>query len=337
MDRLDSRPVYQPPKGQGRQETSLHSDVNLRSEGLGSNQPISSATYRAAGDSGYASQSSSGSPGASVNTVAESLGAASISPQRFIDPIFCYKMDHARRGKCIIFNNTVFDPVTKMAPRTGSDIDAKNMYEIFQSVLQFDVDLHMNETALGMLQTVAEVENQNFADTDCFALVILSHGDDGVVYGRDGFIKLDVLIEPLKGCPSLNGKPKLIFIQACRGKLLDEGVIVSDAKPDEENKKQKEENAYKIPTEADFLYAFSSAQGYYSFRNSTKGSWFIQAITDVFRKEGTRLEIMQLMTRVNRMVAYDFESRSKDKNYSGMKQVPSVISLLTRELYFWGK
>lgn len=43
---------------------------------------------------------------------------------------------------------------------------------------------------------------------------------------------------------------------------------------------------------------------------------------------------MQLLTRVNRKVAYDFESKSDNREHSGKKQVPSIVSLLTKELYF---
>ena len=32
-------------------------------------------------------------------------------------------------------------------------------------------------------------------------------------------------------------------------------------------------NKLSLPTEADFLYAYSTVPGYYSWRNSAKGSW----------------------------------------------------------------
>ena len=52
-------------------------------------------------------------------------------------------------------------------------------------------------------------------DADCFVLIILSHGAEDGVYGIDGVINPDELIEPIKGdnCPGLIGKPKLIFIE----------------------------------------------------------------------------------------------------------------------------
>ena len=52
-------------------------------------------------------------------------------------------------------------------------------------------------------------------NSDCFACAILSHGEEGMVYGTDGIIQIDTLVAPLKGdrCSSLAGKPKLFFIQ----------------------------------------------------------------------------------------------------------------------------
>ena len=56
---------------------------------------------------------------------------------------------------------------------------------------------------------------QNHSDADCFALAILSHGNEDGVYGTDGVIPLHMLTDLLKEekCPSLAGKPKLFFIQ----------------------------------------------------------------------------------------------------------------------------
>jgi hypothetical protein len=56
---------------------------------------------------------------------------------------------------------------------------------------------------------------QDHSNADCFGLAILSHGDEGIVYGIDCIIKLDTLLAPFKGekCPTLIGKPKLFFIQ----------------------------------------------------------------------------------------------------------------------------
>lgn len=44
---------------------------------------------------------------------------------------------------------------------------------------------------------------------------------------------------------------------------------------------------------------------------------------------------MQILTRVNYVVATNFESQSDDPRFSEKKQIPCVVSMLTKELYFW--
>ena len=53
--------------------------------------------------------------------------------------------------------------------------------------------------------------------SDCFVCTILTHGEEGVVYGTDDKVEVKVLLEPFKGnnCRGLVGKPKIFFIQVC--------------------------------------------------------------------------------------------------------------------------
>ena len=71
-----------------------------------------------------------------------------------------------------------------------------------------------------------EVSSRDHTTYDAFVLVILSHGKQGGVYGMDGdlenesgFVLLDDIMSLFDGanCPSLSGKPKMFFIQACQG------------------------------------------------------------------------------------------------------------------------
>lgn len=51
-------------------------------------------------------------------------------------------------------------------------------------------------------------------------------------------------------------------------------------------------------------------------------------------KYGRELEIMQIMTRVNRKVALEFQSSSGLPGFSEKKQIPCIVSMLTKDLYF---
>ena len=78
----------------------------------------------------------------------------------------------------------------------------------------------------------------------------------------------------------------------------------------------------------------SCPAGYYSWRNTNNGSWFMQALCAMLRKFSSELELMQIMTRVNRMVALNFESASNLPGFSGKKQIPCIVSMLTKDFYF---
>nr|CDS17894.1 caspase 3 [Echinococcus granulosus] len=43
---------------------------------------------------------------------------------------------------------------------------------------------------------------------------------------------------------------------------------------------------------------------------------------------------MSIMTRVNYEVAFEFESLASTAAYSGKKQVPSIVSTLTKDVFF---
>ena len=73
--------------------------------------------------------------------------------------------------------------------------------------------------------------------------------------------------------------------------------------------------------------------GYFSWRNSGDGSWFIQAVKRVFSEHAYDLELLQMMTLVSRCVAFDFQSNTDEEFTSGMKQVPCTVSTLTKQVF----
>ncbi|KAL4669514.1 hypothetical protein H8959_008068 [Pygathrix nigripes] len=118
------------------------------------------------------------------------------------------------------------------------------------------------------------------------------------------------------------------LLQACRGTELDCGIETDGGVEDDMA-------CHKIPVEADFLYAYSIAPGYYSWRNSKDGSWFIQSLCAMLKQYADKLEFMHILTRVNRKVATEFESFSLDATFHAKKQIPCIVSMLTKELYFY--
>lgn len=106
---------------------------------------------------------------------------------------------------------------------SGSDKDAASL-EFSLRKLGFDVRLSHNCTATFMRQELFKAARADHSTADCFVCVILSHGDEGTVYAVDKALELDALIQPFKQNRTLAGKPKLFFIQACRGSSFMEGI-----------------------------------------------------------------------------------------------------------------
>lgn len=64
------------------------------------------------------------------------------------------------------------------------------------------------------------------------------------------------------------------------------------------------------------------------------GSWFMQSLCDTISKYGKELELQHILTRVNHKVAVEFESDSSLPGFNAKKQIPCIVSMLTKEMYF---
>ena len=73
---------------------------------------------------------------------------------------------------------------------------------------------------------MVEIAFKDHTAYDCLVCCVLTHGVLGHVYGSDGrIVRIQQLTRCFSSsrCPSLAGKPKLFFIQACQGRDKQEG------------------------------------------------------------------------------------------------------------------
>jgi caspase 7 len=68
-----------------------------------------------------------------------------------------------------------------------------------------------------------------------------------------------------------------------------------------------------------------------SWRNSVNGAWFIEALCQVLEDHGQEKNLLWMITKVSRIVA------TQKETLDGKKQMPCVVSLLTRDLRFLPK
>ena len=264
------------------------------------------------------------------------------------DDDLVYSMKCEPHGLCLIVNNVDFENLSR---RGGSDVDAKKLDELFTK-LQYKVKMARNQTSKQLKETLTKFARLNDHGTaDSVVVCLLSHGLEGQIYGVDGvLVSIPDLLALFNGyaAPDLIGKPKMFFIQACRGSDFDQGVEVTDggytstkevpvpkAKiaavlqahlPDTVEPEPEPES---LPAEADMLVAYSTVPGYVSWNNLAKGSWFVQAIADVFSDYAHTEDVVSMLIRVNNKVAREFES------YNRKKQMPAPVIMLTKKVFFF--
>ena len=104
---------------------------------------------------------------------------------------------------------------------------ADKLIATFQK-LDFDVISYENCTDTDMVQIMQRMVFEDHTNYDCFVCCILTHGVQGSLYGTNGLtVPIRDMTGPLRAqsCPSLAGKPKLFFMQACQGREKQEGQL----------------------------------------------------------------------------------------------------------------
>ena len=96
--------------------------------------------------------------------------------------------------------------------------------------LNFDVETYDELASNDMMDKINELAKEDYSELECFVLIIMSHGGDGGrIQGTDNkFVEINKIIEKFVTAKSLNGIPKLFFIQTCRGDEWMKTVSVAE-------------------------------------------------------------------------------------------------------------
>eukprot|EP00795_Rhopilema_esculentum_P010352 gene10352-19053_t len=253
------------------------------------------------------------------------------------DPVERYKMSSSPKGICLIINNVDFGESRKstdtgLSDRDGSDVDESNLNLIF-TWLGFEVKIYKNKKALEMWKISSDCSKLDHSQYDCFVTCVLSHGGKNLrtrkeeIFGVDGKgFPIDDMIQlfDADSCRSLIDKPKLFFLQCCRGANEDKGMpvpgeVFSDGIDDQQTA--------TFPMLSDIFIGYATPSGFKSWRNTTEGSWYISKLCEVFSKLAKKNDLMTMITKVNGEV-------SKLYTDKGLKQVPNPSMTLTKLLYF---
>eukprot|EP00057_Strongylocentrotus_purpuratus_P005939 XP_011660413.1 PREDICTED: uncharacterized protein LOC105436511 [Strongylocentrotus purpuratus] len=125
------------------------------------------------------------------------------------------------KGLVLIINNYRFH---EAKDRPGSELDLINIQHVFSRIGYEPVimtNLSANEIRSFLDECVSRINLEGFISHSSVVLVLMSHGEKRGIYGTDLEV---VTIQEIKSkfsgrqCPALLGKPKMFFIQACRGR-----------------------------------------------------------------------------------------------------------------------
>ncbi|XP_074162299.1 LOW QUALITY PROTEIN: caspase-9 [Sminthopsis crassicaudata] len=250
-------------------------------------------------------------------------------------------------GYCLIINNVDFSAASGLSVRTGSNIDCEKMQKRFQA-LHFAVEVECNLTAKAMGTTLQHLAQRDHSALDCCVVIILSHGRQsshiqfpGAICGTDGAsISVEKIVNFFSGsrCPSLGGKPKLFFIQACGGDQKDHGFQVcfntlednffgSDLEPDatpfQINFDQPDAVA-NLPTPSDILVSYSTFPGFVSWRDKKSGSWYIETLDRVLEEWAATEDLLSILLMVSNAVS----------TKGTFKQIPGCFNFLRKRFFF---
>ncbi|KAL5286361.1 hypothetical protein ACFFRR_007783 [Megaselia abdita] len=212
-------------------------------------------------------------------------------------------------GLVLVFNQMNFD-IEELSTRTGSDKDVEAIEDTFAK-FNMPVTVKKDKRRKDIQRIMKDMAKKNFEKYACIVVILLSHGRmNDMIAARDGWFRIhDLITSPLYKNKTLRSKPKLVFVQACKGnKTMN---VYSD------NIWFEEEGH---PTE--MLQFYSTYEGFLSYRTD-KGSYFIQTLCFAIASYGDTKDISEIV---------DIVIKGFRDNYA--KQIPTVTTNLTQRLVF---
>ena len=228
-------------------------------------------------------------------------------------------------GIGLIFTNETF---TNFPNRDGAKNDGNNFSDLFK-MMGLRIYKYDDKTSDEIINILAENARDDLSDIEMFAVAFSTHGDKGdILYGSDNtpfsLYKQVINLFKISNCPFLRGKPKLFFIQACRGDKIDATTTPQGIQADSAER-------VMATLESDFLVAHSSVDGYKAYRHPNEGSWFVTQLKrafDMFADECTMLEILSLTNQL--VVEKSIMSSDGSDKYIQTCQFESTLTKLLR-------
>lgn len=272
-----------------------------------------------------------------------------------------YRMKSSPRGFALIISNVTFDPraAPDLDPRKGGEVDDEVLRKVFTE-LDYLVTVQRDLSAQGMRTCIENFSRRPDHQTvDSCVVCLLSHGVEGAIYGTDGeLLQLDWVFGTFDNarCPLLQNKPKMFFIQACRGEEMDCGVEQIDGPvrtcspsceqhdagregqggTDSRQRGDIGRTRIKLPQRSDMICGYASLKGTAAMRNTKRGSWFIQEINTALRQQARDTHVADILVQVNSRIK-EREGYAPGTAHHRCKEMSEFTSSLCKDLYLFPK
>ena len=161
---------------------------------------------------------------------------------------------------------------------TGGQANSSKLTSIFQ-YLQYSVQHHTNVTSTQMIQLVEEIASMDHTAYDSFVCCIFSDGHNNhyMRCNDHHFVNIYELVDKVQQCPTLQGKPKLFFININR----------------RHDKRAPPPTPYKIGSDTFILW---STQRRKTYGTTNIGSYLTLALEDVFKFKSKYTDLLSMAT-----------------------------------------
>ncbi|XP_055592967.1 caspase-7-like [Uranotaenia lowii] len=190
--------------------------------------------------------------------------------------------------------------------RQGDEKDVERL-KVFFDNYKAKTEFKANQTVKNVKETMRMTKEMDFSNYSCLIMIIMSHGKKhGIIEAYDGTYDFENdVVELILANNTLKNKPKLFFVQSCKG----DGRMEIDSTSYTTNKN-------------DILKCFSAYEGTVSYRDPNTGSIFIQKLFNLIDSNPNK-EIRELMN----MLRDELVSEK-------IPQAPTDTSTLTKKFYF---
>ena len=172
----------------------------------------------------------------------------------------------------------------------------------------------------------------------------MAHGGefDQIKFSDDKKLPLRDLLLPILECQNLNGKPKIIVTQFCRGIRHIEGSVQEELVQTDNDSQTSQVNQQvmlyfllfvpeiKFCIQLDMVICYATAPGNYAVR-AQNGSHFIRCFGELLRKGAS---IDDIMKRVTMKICNKAFRIDHDQQHVTIKIAPQIESTLRKNLIF---